>query len=180
MFFFNVDGGSSNNPCSETYAGPSEFSEIETKSLSDFLTKAAPTHDIHLSFHSYSQLLMFPWGYTATHTPMHNTWQRIGDLAASALEKVHGTHFDVGNIYETICKSFFIKRKTIRLLKFADQTSGTSTEWYYGQFNASITYTFELRDTGEYGFVLPPNQIIPVAEELIAAVQVILEEYLKL
>lgn len=30
--------------------------------------------------------------------------QRIGDLAAAALKAVHGTEFEVGDIYETICK----------------------------------------------------------------------------
>jgi len=31
--------------------------------------------------------------------------------------------------------------------------------------NGYFSYTVELRDTGRYGFVLPPAQIIPTGEE---------------
>jgi hypothetical protein len=53
-------------------------------------------------------------------------------------------------------------------------------EWYYGVFNNTLAYTFETRDKGRYGFVLPPDQIIPAAKELQAAVQRFLTEYEKL
>lgn len=55
-----AETGSSNNPCSETYAGPKAFSESETLSLSEF-TKTFPNLRLYIAFHSYSQLLMFPY-----------------------------------------------------------------------------------------------------------------------
>jgi hypothetical protein len=36
----------------------------------------------------------------------------------------------------------------------------------------SLSYTFELRDTGSYGFVLPKEEIIPLGEEIWAAMKV--------
>ena len=44
-------------------------------------------------------------------------------------------------------------------------TSGTARDWFYSEdANAlnkhrSAGYTMELRDTGEYGFLLPPDQV---------------------
>lgn len=159
------EGGSSNNPCTETYAGPEAFSEVETKSLSDYLTSQAQirNNQVYVAYHSYSQLLMFPWGYTDEHIPEHETYQRIGDAAAASLKAVHGTEFTVGNIYEVIY-----------------QTSGTSTEWYYDKLKPTLSYVYEMRDTGRYGFELPPDQIIPVGEEHLASLRTILEEYQKL
>lgn len=48
-----------------------------------------------------------------------------------------------------------------------------------------IPYSFgmELRDTGEYGFLLPPEQILPTAEETwafhVSAANIIINEYVK-
>lgn len=52
--------GASKNPCSETYAGPKAFSEPETLALSEFI-KTFHNLKLYISFHSYSQLLLFPY-----------------------------------------------------------------------------------------------------------------------
>lgn len=45
------------------------------------------------------------------------------------------------------------------------QTSGTARDWFYseeanvGNEYRSTGYTIELRDTGQYGFLLPPDQV---------------------
>jgi hypothetical protein len=44
-----------------------------------------------------------------------------------------------------------------------------------GVFNTPYTFTWELRDTGNYGFLLPANQIIDTAEETLNSVIVILQ-----
>ncbi|MCK9290852.1 MAG: M14 family zinc carboxypeptidase [Bacteroidales bacterium] len=55
--------GSSPDPYSETYRGIAGFSEIETQNIRQFVE----THDfkIALNYHSYSNLLLYPWGWTA-------------------------------------------------------------------------------------------------------------------
>lgn len=58
--YFN-EGGTSMNPCSDTYAGPKAFSEPETFYLSEFI-KSVPNMAAYFAFHSYSQLLMIPYG----------------------------------------------------------------------------------------------------------------------
>lgn len=43
---------------------------------------------------------------------------------------------------------------------------------FYGEYNF-FGYTIELRDTGRYGFLLPPAQILPTSEENWGAVLVL-------
>uniref|UniRef100_A0A1I7URE7 Peptidase_M14 domain-containing protein n=1 Tax=Caenorhabditis tropicalis TaxID=1561998 RepID=A0A1I7URE7_9PELO len=58
-FFGQV--GSSTDPCSEIYQGAYAFSEPETAAVRDFVQR----HRIStfLTFHSYSQILMYPFGH---------------------------------------------------------------------------------------------------------------------
>jgi hypothetical protein len=41
---------------------------------------------------------------------------------------------------------------------------GTSKDWFYDAFG-SASYTIELRDTGQSGFLLPESQITPTQNE---------------
>jgi hypothetical protein len=61
------EAGSSSSPCSDSYAGTSPFSETETETLSSYLSSISNSLLVYFSFHSYSQLLMFPYGYTQEH-----------------------------------------------------------------------------------------------------------------
>ncbi len=73
----NDDIGSSPNPNEATYRGTGPFSEPESQAIRDFVIK----HNfiITLSFHSHSQLWLYPWGYTSTHTPDHDIFMTLAD-----------------------------------------------------------------------------------------------------
>jgi hypothetical protein len=70
---------------------------------------------------------------------------------------------------------FFSSAKCLFFFVYADPTSGVSMDWVRGIFNTPYTYTWELRDTGRYGFLLPASQIIDTAEETLNSVVVILQ-----
>lgn len=53
--------GASTNPSSDTYCGKSAFSEPETKLFRDFLVQRRNIKTL-LSYHSYSSLVLYPWG----------------------------------------------------------------------------------------------------------------------
>ncbi|VDM97627.1 unnamed protein product, partial [Onchocerca ochengi] len=55
--------GSSNDPCSEIYQGRFAFSEPETQAVRNFISKRRGTIKTFLTFHSYSQILMYPFGH---------------------------------------------------------------------------------------------------------------------
>lgn len=46
----------------------------------------------------------------------------------------------------------------------ADLADGTTVDWAYDN-GVKYSFTFELRDMGRYGFLLPSTQIIPTATE---------------
>uniref|UniRef100_A0A4W2CYM2 Carboxypeptidase A5 n=1 Tax=Bos indicus x Bos taurus TaxID=30522 RepID=A0A4W2CYM2_BOBOX len=55
--------GSNNNPCSETYHGPSPQSEPEVAAVVDFIMSHGNVKAL-ISIHSYSQMLMYPYGHS--------------------------------------------------------------------------------------------------------------------
>lgn len=52
-----------------------------------------------------------------------------------------------------------------------DPSSGTSRDWAKGDPEIEYVYTLELRDEGDYGFLLPPEQILPTGEETWAGIK---------
>ena len=46
--------------------------------------------------------------------------------------------------------------------------SGNAIDWAHGEAEVKYAYSLELRDTGLFGFLLPPSQIIPTGEEIFA------------
>ena len=61
---------------------------------------------------------------------------------------------------------------------FSDSAAGGSDDWVSSQ-NVPYSYTFELRDTGNYGFVLPASQIKPGVEEAWAGVKYLGEKIIE-
>lgn len=60
-FILLPGNGSNSNPCSETYHGPSPQSEPEVAAIVNFIT-AHGNFKALISIHSYSQMLMYPYG----------------------------------------------------------------------------------------------------------------------
>lgn len=62
-FHWNEEGASS-NPCADTYAGPTAFSEPETIVVRDLMHSLAERGVMYLTIHSYGNYLLYPWGWT--------------------------------------------------------------------------------------------------------------------
>ena len=91
-FQWGCCGGSSTDECSEVFRGPGPGSEPETQSLQNYvraqfpdqredaLSAAAPitTTGIVLDIHSYSELVMWPWGARETPAPNSTALQTLG------------------------------------------------------------------------------------------------------
>ncbi|XP_061896678.1 carboxypeptidase A4 [Entelurus aequoreus] len=148
--------GASRNPCSDSYHGPSAHSEIEVKNVVN-LIKSHGNFKAFISVHAYSQLLMYPYGYSCSHVPHYSELDSLGRAAVQKLSSLHGTRYKVGSI----CRIIY-------------QASGGSIDWSYN-LGIKYSFAFELRDTGRYGFILPANQIIPTASETWLALKHIME-----
>ncbi len=148
--------GSSGQRSSETYRGPAPFSEPETYALSRWMM-SLPTLRAHIDIHSYSQLILYPWGFTNELPPFNSVFARVGQAMQSAIQSVYGEVYTLGPIYTTIYPA-----------------SGGMTDWVFG-VKGALSFTYELRDTGQYGFLLPPEQILPNSEEVFPAVLELLQ-----
>lgn len=60
--------GASDYPCSDSYHGPYAHSEIEVKNIVN-LMQSHGNFKSFISVHAYSQLLMYPYGYTCRSAP---------------------------------------------------------------------------------------------------------------
>ncbi|XP_027139599.1 carboxypeptidase A5 [Larimichthys crocea] len=152
--------GASGRPCSETYHGPRANSESEVKSIVDFV-KSHGNFKAFISIHSYSQMLLYPYGYTRTPVKDQAELHSLAKKAITDLASLYGTRYRYGSIISTIY-----------------QASGGTIDWTYNQ-GIKYSYTFELRDTGRYGFILPPSQIIPTAQETWLALMAIMDHTYK-
>ncbi|NXO03672.1 CBPA1 Carboxypeptidase, partial [Rhinopomastus cyanomelas] len=148
--------GASGNPCSQTYHGPYANSEPEVRAIVDFV-KSHGNVKAFVSIHSYSQLLLYPYGYTDTPAPDQQELHELSGKAVAALSSLYGTKYKHGSIITTIYKA-----------------SGNTVDWTYDQ-GIKYSFTFELRDTGLYGFLLPAKLIVPTAQETWLALKVIME-----
>jgi len=145
-------GGASTAPCDQDYKGPSAGDGVETKALQAHLDGLAAGNGIQLymDIHSYSQLWMFPYGYTCSGTvPNSAKYTSLTNGAIRAVKAVHGTAFTGGPICSTIY-----------------QVSGDSVDYASEVAQANYSMTVELRDTGNSGFILPASQILPSGEEM--------------
>uniref|UniRef100_A0A3B3ZHD3 Carboxypeptidase B n=2 Tax=Periophthalmus magnuspinnatus TaxID=409849 RepID=A0A3B3ZHD3_9GOBI len=147
--------GASSNPCSDTFCGYSPESEIEVKNVADFIRKNKGIIKAYLTIHSYSQLLLFPYSYTYELAADHSELMKVAEGASSALRSLYGTRYTSGPGATTIYPA-----------------AGGSDDWAY-DLGVKYSYTFELRDTGRYGFLLPESQIQPTCEETMLAVKYI-------
>ncbi|XP_043505521.1 carboxypeptidase B-like [Polistes fuscatus] len=152
--------GTSKNPCSDIFAGSAAFSEPETNAVKNFFEASAADFKAYLTFHSYGQYFLYPWGYDRRVPPDYADLDRIGHYAANAMKKadVASSSYTVGNSATTLYAA-----------------AGGSDDWAKAMLKIKYSYTIELRDTGVHGFVLPARYIVPTAKEALAAVQVIAE-----
>ncbi len=129
----NDNSGSSPNSGSDTYRGTEEFSEPELKAVKSF----CEAHDfqIALNYHTYSNLLIHPWGYSDTPTEDHSTFKAIGS------EMIKENHFFFGTGIETV----------------GYNVNGDSDDWMYGSQNI-FSMTPEV-GPGIYGFWPPETAI---------------------
>ncbi len=147
--------GSSGDTFSEIYRGPAPFSEPETQVIRNF----AQQHNFvaMLSYHNFSQLVLYPWGYTSSPAPDKALLHELAQTMADSIFNVHG-------------KTYVAEQSSDLYL-----ASGDATDWLYGETTAP-SYTIELRPASTFpGFELPESEIIPTFEENLPAALFLIE-----
>jgi len=139
-------GGSSGSTSSETYRGPSAFSAPETQRVRDFVNSrvvgGVQQIKTNIDFHTYSQLVLWPYGYTYNNTAPGLT---ANDEAAF---RTLGQSMAATNGYTPEQSSdLYI-------------TDGDINDWLWG-VHKIFSYTFEMYPSGSGGGgFYPPDEII--------------------
>jgi hypothetical protein len=162
-FQWGCCGGSSGSTGSETYRGPSAFSAPETQRLRDFVNSrvvgGVQQIKTHIDFHTYGQLVLWPYGYTTANTqPTLNADQEL-------------TFRTIGN---QMAASNGYTPEQASDLYIAD---GTIIDWFWGQHRI-FSYTIEMYPTsaGAGGFY-PPDEVIGTQTSRNREASLLLAEY---
>lgn len=147
------------NPCDQTYKGRSAGDSPEIKALVSHMTSVKDRQNIaqYIDFHSYGQYLLSPYGYTSNVPANSNAQVALANRSVAAIQAVYGTEWTTGPSGATLYP-----------------TTGSSVDYAFDVAGADYAYTYELRDKGENGFVLPPSEIRPVGIEMLEGVKVLL------
>ncbi|KAI3323651.1 hypothetical protein HD806DRAFT_543878 [Xylariaceae sp. AK1471] len=145
--------GASTNPCSQTYKGEQPSDAPETKGLDKLVRQLRDGAGIklYIDWHSYGQHILSPFGYKETlYAPELGKWTEAARMVSDVMRDSSDdlTTYTFGPSGATLYA-----------------TTGAAPDHVYSIGGAEFSYTIELRDTGKYGFVLPPELIRPTAEE---------------
>lgn len=150
--------GASNFPCAENYAGPHPLSEPETNILSNILNHHQKRIVMYISLHSYSQLFLVPYGHARMYPENYEDLKKVANAGMSGVYSLRGTSYKFG---------------TSAILLYP--ASGASDDYAYTIAKIKLAYTIELPDTGEYGFLAPPREIIPIGQETTIGIAAMIE-----
>lgn len=139
-------GGSSTSKSSETYRGASAFSAPETKVIRDFVASrvvgGVQQIKTTMDFHSYSELVLWPYGYTTSKTGPGLTTDDNNALATL------GRQMAATNSYTAEQSSALYI------------TDGDLLDWLWGTYKI-FAYTFEMYPkTSSGGGFYPPGSVI--------------------
>lgn len=131
-------GNAGTDPCEDTYQGPSAASESETQTIQNFMdsifadqrgpgdSDAAPDDatGVFITLHSYSNLVLWPWGNTYSDAPNSAQLEMLGRKLAS----YNGyTPEQSSDLYTT---------------------TGSTDDWAYGD-KGIASYTYEIGTSGD-------------------------------
>jgi carboxypeptidase T len=124
--------GSSGSKNSDTYRGPSAGSEPETKALMNLVANIKPVFDI--SFHSYSELVIYPLSCSGERVPAphRDIVEGIGKEMASKIERDNGRMgYTAGTSWQTLYS-----------------VDGGDIDWMYNEHQV-IPYVIELNSSSQ-------------------------------
>ncbi|GAA2871707.1 carboxypeptidase T [Actinoplanes cyaneus] len=139
-------GGSSSSKSSETYRGPSAFSAPETKVVRDFVAGRVVGGKQQIKavmdFHSYSELVLWPFGYTTSKTAPGLTTDDNNALATLGRQMAATNNYTAEQ-----SSALYI-------------TDGDLLDWLWGTYKI-FAYTFEMypKSSSGGGFY-PPGSVI--------------------
>lgn len=142
-YMWGLSDGSSAVPSSETYRGKAPFSELENQAIRELVYENPPS--ITLSYHSFSELILYPWGYTNEPPQDKELLEKIAVEMAKTTGQPNDSDYPGPYDYYPMQSSLLYP------------TSGDLTDFLYGEMG-TLAYTIELNSVQE--FFDPPSELI--------------------
>lgn len=151
------DEGSSGNPNSGVYRGAGPFSEPETQAVRSLLQQYR--FETLVSYHNFSQIIIFPWGYTTEQPSQYDLMFRLSQKMSDFIFQVNGRRYEYGQASDGLYL-----------------TNGDTTDWAYSLFSIP-SFTIELPPLEETlgGFFNAENEIQPIFLENLPAALYLME-----
>jgi murein tripeptide amidase MpaA len=161
------EGGSTPDPCGQTYRGLAPGDTPENAALDELSAKLADTPGgirSFIDFHSYGQLVLTPWGYSCD--PLPETIGRMVEVANATARAIEAA---------STRNSTYQAGPGCEILYFS---TGNSRDHHHAVHGARHSWTLELSpvDAAGGGFVLDPSEIWDVVREQWAGQKVALRE----
>lgn len=180
-FPFGWDGNhSTDNACSEDYAGSNPLEAIEAKLLTEYVNNEADKNNVSfaafLDLHSYSQRILYPYSFSCNVDPPNlEDLEEVALGLAKSFRLTNGHYFGVSSACEGSIsldsKGTKAKKKDQKFKStFLDSLGGSALDYFYHDMRVKYAYQIKLRDTGSYGFLLPKSNIVPSGYEAYEAV----------
>ncbi len=151
-------------PLSPHYMGPHPFSEPETRALRALVLDRRP--DVAVGFHSFGELLLYPWAHTAAPHPRRAEYEAIGEAFRACQRRPYRVGPSM-SLYPTIGD----------MDDWLDETFGTlAFTVEVGRPRASLLHADRAFDS--YFWMNPPSQrevddaladVVPATRALLAA-----------
>jgi hypothetical protein len=145
------NSGSSPDPASEVYRGTGPFSEPETRAVRDFFQQRE--FRAMITYHSFSQLILYPWGFTKTPSDQDALFSEIAATMSALMQPVNGRVYEFGPAGAALYV-----------------TNGDATDWTFG-VSGIPSFTIELPPVDELGggFFNAEHDIDPIFNENLPA-----------
>jgi murein tripeptide amidase MpaA len=145
------NSGSSPNPASAVYRGSSAFSEPETRAVRDLVL--GRDFGAMITYHSFSQVILYPWGYTRLPSAQDALLRSLGNNLAARIAAVNGRNYLAGPAGTTLYV-----------------TNGSTDDWTFA-LTGMPSFTIELPPIDEAGggFFNSEADIAPIVRENLAA-----------
>ncbi|XP_017030365.1 uncharacterized protein [Drosophila kikkawai] len=142
--------GSSKAPCNEFFAGPTPFSEPETKAVSEFLMDYRTQIKLYISLQAYGQVISYPVKANSTFNS-----ERLDDFLDVAMVGTDGLRK----------KGSKSRYKVDASNDLIEQRSGCADAFAAYEIGIPFSYTLQLADNGVHGYLLPSSAIEPTARD---------------
>uniref|UniRef100_A0A1I7SDT5 ShKT domain-containing protein n=1 Tax=Bursaphelenchus xylophilus TaxID=6326 RepID=A0A1I7SDT5_BURXY len=162
-----AETGSSDNPCSNLYAGEYAFSEPESHSVSMFLqsNNLRGKLDVFITLHTYAQFWIHPYSHLRRKYPTDvDDILGMAEKATKKLKQIYGTEYHVGTGADLLSPA-----------------AGGSDDWAKDILGVKYVYLLELRPNNNMknGFILDRSELLPVGVETLEGLKVIFDSVLK-